>query len=59
MKYFAWFGRDYKFHLTKEYPEDNPFMAFFICEVEANNEQEAEMICKQELKERFTKKEKL
>jgi len=55
-KYYGWFGRDGLFHLSDKYTEDNPMEAFFIGEVEAENIETAEFLCKQILKNRFETK---
>jgi hypothetical protein len=55
MKWFGYFGRDNKFHITETYIEDNLLEAFFISEVEAENKETAEWLCKQILKERWLK----
>jgi hypothetical protein len=55
-KYYGWFGRDGLFYLSDEYIEDNPLEAFYIGEVEAENKETAEFLCKQLLKERFKNK---
>jgi hypothetical protein len=55
-KYYGWFGRDGLFHLSNTYVEYNPFEAFYIGEVEAENKETAEFLCKQILNERFKTK---
>ena len=52
-KYYGWFDRSGVFQLSEQYIENNPFEAFYIGEVEAENEETAEFLCKQILKERF------
>ncbi len=51
--YYCFWGRDGRFYASEEYIEDNPFEAFYIEMVKAENKEIAEALCKQIMKERF------